>query len=121
MTREMTHTSSQHSAISSASIAAVLAALAAFYPALRAGAQVATPARPTINITAYTIDAEIRPKDHTLEATARVTFTPLEDLPTAIFDFNGALQVDKVTDPSGAALNGTKGPDATLVVTPQTV
>jgi aminopeptidase N len=120
MTTEMTHTPSQHPAGSSASIVAVLAALAAFSAAPHAAAQVATPARPTLDITAYTIDAEIRPQDHTLEATAQVTFTPLQDLPTVIFDLHGALQVDKVTDPSGAPLNGTKGPDATLVVTPQT-
>jgi aminopeptidase N len=119
MTIEITHTPSRHPVRCSASFVAVLAALAAFVPAPRAAAQ-AVPGRPTLKITAYVIDAEIRPKDHTLQATAQVTFTPLEDLPSAIFDLHGALQVDKVTDPSGAPLNGTRGPDATLVVTPQT-
>jgi len=76
--------------------------------------------KPTLNITAYTIDAEIRPSEHTLDATTQVTFTPLENLPTAIFDLHGALRVDKVTDASGATLNGERGPDATLVVTPAT-
>jgi aminopeptidase N len=80
-------------------------------------AQNAAP-KPTLNITAYTIDAEIHPGDHTLDATTQVTFTPLENLPTAIFDLHGALRVDKVTDGSGATLNGTRGPNATLVVTP---
>ncbi len=74
--------------------------------------------RPTLNITAYTIDAEIHPDDHTLDATAKVTFTPQADLPSAIFDLHGALLVDKVTDASGANLNGERGPGATLVVTP---
>lgn len=78
----------------------------------------ATPAKPTLNITAYSIDATIQPKDHTLDATAQVTFTPLEDLPTVTFDLHGALRVDKVTDAGGAALNGERGPNATLVVTP---
>ncbi|HZZ39916.1 MAG TPA: M1 family aminopeptidase [Acidobacteriaceae bacterium] len=82
-------------------------------------AQNAAP-KPTLNITAYTIDAEIRPGDHTLDATTQVTFTPLENLPTAIFDLHGALRVDKVTDASGATLNGERGPNATLVVTPST-
>lgn len=80
-------------------------------------AQNAAP-KPTLDITAYTIDAEIRPGDHTLDATTQVTFTPLDNLPTAIFDLHGALRVDKVTDASGATLNGERGPNATLVVTP---
>ncbi len=64
---------------------------------------------------------EIRsPKTTSLDATTQVTFTPLADLPTAIFDLHGALRVDKVTDASGATLNGERGQDATLVVTPQT-
>jgi aminopeptidase N len=102
-----------------APLCAVLGALISVYPAPRLAAQTVS-ARPTLNITTYTIDADIRPKDHTLDATARVTFTPLEDLPTAVFELHGALTVDKVTDASGAALNGTKGPNATLVVTPPT-
>ena len=120
MTKEMNPTPARHSARPLALLVATVATLAALFPAPRSLAQAAAPARPTLNITAYTIDAEIRPKDHTLEATAQVTFTPLADLATAVFEFHGALQVDKVTDSSGAALNGTKGPDATLVVTPQT-
>jgi len=84
---------------------------------LPAAAQNAAP-RPTLNITGYTINAEIHPDDHTLDATAKVTFTPQADLPSAIFDLHGALLVDKVTDASGANLNGERGPGATLVVTP---
>ncbi|HLJ77014.1 MAG TPA: hypothetical protein VKT75_06360, partial [Acidobacteriaceae bacterium] len=97
--------------------AATLAVMLAFaaVPIVRAQA---TPAKPTLNITAYTIDATIQPKDHTLDATAQVTFTPLEDLPTVTFDLHGALKVDKVTDAGGATLNGERGPNATLVVTP---
>ncbi len=100
---------------------AVLAALLALAlaPGARLAAQNVAP-RPTLNITAYTIDVDLHPADHTLDATTQVTFTPLEDIPTAVFDLHGALRVDKVTDASGAALNGTRGPDATLVVTPQT-
>jgi aminopeptidase N len=101
----------------SAAICAVLAA--SLVAALPGGAQSVAP-RQRLNITAYTITAAIQPKDHSLDVTAAVTFTPLADLPTAIFDLHGALRVDKVTDASGAALNGERGQDATLVVTPQT-
>jgi len=97
----------------------LLVAAAAGWISPSCAAQNAAP-KPTLNITAYTIDAEIRPSDHTLDATTQVTFTPLENLPTAIFDLHGALRVDKVTDAGGATLNGTRGPDATLVVTPST-
>ena len=100
--------------------AAICAVLAAFLVAALPGAGQSVAPRQTLNITAYTITANIQPKDHSLEVTAQVTFTPLADLPTAIFDLHGALRVDKVTDASGAALNGERGQDATLVVTPQT-
>ena len=92
------------------------AAMAGAY-LLPARAQNVAP-KPTLNITAYNIHAEIKPSDHTLDATAQVTFTPPADLPSAIFDLHGALLVDKVTDASGANLNGERGPGATLVVTP---
>jgi hypothetical protein len=72
----------------------------------------------TLNITAYTINVELHPSEHALDATTQVTFTPLADLPSAIFDLHGALLVDKVTDASGATLNGERGPGATLIVTP---
>ena len=96
-------------------LAAVCAMVAMAPPSIAQGMA----PKPLINITAYTIDAEIQPKDHTLDATAQVTFTALEDLPQVSFDLHGALRVDKVTDASGATLNGERGPNATLVVTPQ--
>ncbi|MGC1157590.1 MAG: M1 family aminopeptidase [Acidobacteriaceae bacterium] len=95
--------------------AAMVAAI--LLPALPSSAQSVAP-KQTLNITAYTIDAEIRPSDHTLDATTQVTFTPLADLPSAIFDLHGALLVDKVTDAGGKPLNGERGQGATLVVTP---
>jgi len=98
---------------------ALLAAFltAALFSALPCAAQTA-PGVQTLNVTAYTIDAQIQPKDHTLTATAQVSFTALDDQPTAVFNLHGALQVSQVTDASGAALNGVRGPNATLVVTP---
>lgn len=97
---------------------AVLAA-AALLPALPCRAQTG-PTIQTLNVTAYTIDAQIQPKDHSLTATAQVTFTSLNDQPTAVFNLHGALNVSQVTDASGAALNGVRGPNATLAVTPST-
>jgi len=99
-------------------VAAIFAAALAV--ALPAGAQNA-PARPTLNITAYTINVQLQPAEHSLDATTQVTFTPLDDLPSAVFDLHGALLVDKVTDAKGAALNGERGAGATLIVTPPAV
>ncbi len=93
------------------------AAAASLLPGMPSAAQTVAP-KPTLEITAYNIDLTLHPADHSLDATTRVTFTPLTDLPNAIFDLHGALQVDKVTDASGAALNGSRGPGATLIVTP---
>jgi aminopeptidase N len=98
-----------------AALAALVAAV--LLPAWPCAAQTA-PNVQTLNVTAYNIDAQIQPKDHTLTATAQVTFTALNDQPTAVFNLHGALQVSQVTDASGAALNGVRGPNATLVVTP---
>lgn len=74
----------------------------------------------TINITGYTIDAELSPPDHKLTATARVTFTALDNTDTAIFELHGALRVEKVTDTANKPLNGERGANATVVITPPT-
>jgi hypothetical protein len=74
--------------------------------------------KPVIHISAYTIDAELTPKDHMLTATTQVTFTALDDLPVVSFELHGALRVDKVTNDKGAPLNGERGPAAALLVTP---
>lgn len=75
--------------------------------------------KPTLDIVGYKIDAELSPKDHKLTATTSVTFIALEDLPTASFELHGALRVEKVTDASGKPLNGERGANASLLVTPQ--
>ena len=71
----------------------------------------------TINITAYNIDAQLDPDAHTLKATARVTFTALDTLDTAVFQLHNALKVDKVTDATGHTLSGERGSDATIRLT----
>ena len=73
--------------------------------------------KPTINITAYTIDAQLDPDAHTLKATARVTFTPLQSLDTVVFQLHSALKVDSVTDSANHVLSGERGTDATIRLT----
>ncbi len=71
-----------------------------------------------IDVTAYVIDAQVNPATHTLTAQAKVTFTANQAGDAAIFELHGALQVKQVLDGSGAALNGERGANATVRVTP---
>ena len=73
-----------------------------------------------IQVTAYSIDAEIKPADHTLTAVTKVTFTALEPIETAVFELHGALKVDKVTDAANTPLSGERGAEASLRITPAT-
>ena len=72
--------------------------------------------RPNINITGYVIDAQLDPADHTLKATARVTFTATDTVSAAIFELHNALKVDSVTDEQHHQLSGERGPNATISV-----
>ena len=65
----------------------------------------AAPTRPELNITGYVITADIDPASGKLSATADVTFTPIVDLTSAVFELNNGLNVTKLTDATGAALN----------------
>jgi hypothetical protein len=44
--------------------------------------------RSNINITGYVIDAQIDPAEHTLKATARVTFSATDTVNSAIFELH---------------------------------
>src|ERR1700689_1061084 len=72
--------------------------------------------RSTINITGYVIDAQLDPADHTLKATARVTFTATETASSAIFELHKALKGDNVVDDQHHQLSGERGPNATISV-----
>jgi aminopeptidase N len=72
--------------------------------------------RSTINITAYVIDAQLDPAAHTLKATAKVTFTALDNINSATFELHNALKVDSVVDAQKHQLNGERGPNATIAV-----
>src|ERR1700685_2126655 len=72
--------------------------------------------RSTINITGYVINAQLDPSDHTLKATARVTFTATDTTSAAVFELHNALKVDSVTDSQKHPLNGERGPNATISI-----
>ncbi len=72
--------------------------------------------RSNINITGYVIDAQLDPAEHTLKATARVTFTATDTVSSAIFELHNALKVNSVTDGQNHQLNGERGPNATISV-----
>lgn len=78
-------------------------------------AQAAPPARPLLQVTAYTINAELDPAVAKLTATARVTFTALQDLSTASFELNNGLRVTKITDAAGAVLQSDRSPSNSTI------
>ena len=72
--------------------------------------------RSNINITGYVINAQLDPSDHTLKATAKVTFTATDTVSTAIFELHNALKIDSVADEQRHQLSGERGPNATISV-----
>jgi len=78
----------------------------------------AAPLKQPLQVTGYVIDVSLNPADHTLKATARVAFTALDNVDQPTFEFNGALKLNKITDDKGHLLNGERGQNATMRVTP---
>ena len=76
--------------------------------------------RPELDITGYTIDAELLPSTHHLSATAAVTFTAPPNLDVVTFGFHPALKVDKITDATGKVLDGERTADGSIRVTTNT-
>src|SRR3569832_21989 len=62
--------------------------------------------RAQLNISAYTIDAEIDSQAHHLQAKTTVTFTAPENAEMVSFGFHPALKVTKITDETGKVLTG---------------
>src|SRR5882724_2806778 len=58
-------------------------------------------ARQRIDVQSYLIDAQIDPAAQTLNATALVRFTPLDDTSSLTFELNNALNLSKVIDEDG--------------------
>src|SRR5438105_6505547 len=57
--------------------------------------------RPRMDVENYAIDAQVDPSAQTIRATAKVRFTPLDDLTSISFELNNALSLDSVTDEAG--------------------
>ena len=57
--------------------------------------------RPRVDVASYAIDAQVDPSAQTIRATAKVSFTPLDDLSTLTFELNNALNLETVTDEAG--------------------
>ena len=73
-----------------------------------------------IHISAYNIQATVTPHTHTLSANTQVTFTANQDLQTASFVLHDRLSITKITDSQGNTLNGIRGANDTLLITPAT-
>ena len=78
------------------------------------------PERPTLDISAYVIDAEIDTATHRLTAKATLTLTAPENAEMVSFGFHPALKVEKITDDNGKVLTGERSADGTIRVTPVT-
>jgi hypothetical protein len=60
--------------------------------------------RPRIEADSYQIDVDLMPATHRLSGKAKVKFTALDDVNTAIFDLHNGLRVTKVTDEAGKTM-----------------
>jgi hypothetical protein len=74
--------------------------------------------RPSLDIVAYMIDAEIDTTTHHLAAKTEVTFTAPETMELVAFGFHPALKVTKITDDKGKLLTGERSADGTIRVAP---
>jgi tetratricopeptide (TPR) repeat protein len=74
--------------------------------------------RGQLDITAYSIDAEIDTATHHLQARATVSFAAPENAEIVSFGFHPALKVSKITDGLGKVLTGERSADGTIRVTP---
>ena len=60
--------------------------------------------RSRIQVNDYVIDADLAPKTHHITARAKVKFTALDDISTAVFELNNALRVTRVTSEAGKVM-----------------
>jgi Peptidase family M1 domain/Tetratricopeptide repeat len=89
----------------------VLAALALCVP-LKAAE------KPRLRVDDYQIEAELTPHLHQINARAKVKFTALQDLTTAVFELHNDLRVTKVLDANNQLLNAERvTQDSTVRIT----
>src|ERR1700744_4071029 len=74
--------------------------------------------RPVLTVSAYTIDAEIDPATHHLQAKTTVTFTAPDNSDLINFGFHPALKISKITDDSGKLLTGERTADGSVRIQP---
>ncbi|HEY6991218.1 MAG TPA: M1 family aminopeptidase [Bryobacteraceae bacterium] len=71
-------------------------------------------AAPKIEIQKYAIEANVNPRTQSVEATAKIDFTPLENSADATFELNNALTISKAVDAQGGAVPTSRNPDGTV-------
>ena len=54
------------------------------------------------------IDAQINPQTQSINATAQVTFVPLDNTSSVVFELNNALDLQKVTDKEGRQISASR-------------
>jgi len=78
----------------------------------------AAPLKQPLQVTGYVMDVTLNPVDHSIRATVQVSFTALENVDQPVFELNAALKLNKIADAQGHFLNGERGQNATMRVTP---
>lgn len=81
--------------------AAIFLALAAALPV----SALAQANRANIQVTGYTIDADLDPAANKLTATAQVTVTATDDLSTPVFELNNGLRVTRIAGQDGKPID----------------
>ena len=89
----------KHTRVEAATFAWLLgAACTVFSPAVAQGQQARLQ---RIDVQDYAIEARIDPQAQTIQASAKVRFTAVDDASSVSFELNNALSMDKVTDEQG--------------------
>ena len=63
---------------------------------------------PRIDVQRYTIEAEVNPRAQSLSANVQVQFVPLDDVTTASFELNNALNLSRVVDDTGRQISASR-------------
>jgi aminopeptidase N len=71
---------------------------------------------PRIEVQKYAIEANVNPRTQSIEATAKIDFTALENSAEATFELNNAFTISKAVDGQGASIQTTRNPDGTVRV-----
>jgi hypothetical protein len=74
--------------------------------------------RPVLTVSAYTIDAELDPSAHHIQAKVTVTFTAPDNSDLITFGFHPGLKISKITDDSGKLLTGERTADGSVRIQP---